>query len=590
MIKDNWYNWYSYLVNKFKNNLTILNVFFLIYITNFQFLILSDYLSFEYINYDFKDLLNLNNLKQEYFFILIPLLISLIFVFIYKYSKFKLTFGLIAFLNFGIISIILTIFRVSGFSRLLLILNIILVPLFIVFILEYFKSFETFIFLGLLVITIFFTVDTFNNSQNETSIEVPLNLGQIEFNYTDHIPSENTKVENFQNFISQSVETRSLNDKYQLEKFRICCTEYNSAESGPPVRQKSVGYISVHNDNIFYLTGTGEIFFFDGRDVESKQINFNYLDSNFLNINKNKNVPISGPDFKESWESTKDLMIIDDNIYLSYVNEPSENCINTEILVAEINLDFLQFEPFFQDSECITRSGEDERKLKPFNAHLAGGKMLYLPDTNSVMFSRGGFRDYKKAQDKDSLFGKIILIDIQTRSLSVPAMGTRNPQGLTLTRDGKQVLETEHGPNGGDEINLIDLSKEYQNYGWPLSSYGDHWDLDYYELHGEYAPLHKSHSEYGFIEPVVYFNQYKSGHGISDIDINLFTNKNNYFVATMNAGMLYDIEFNESHTEYEQIDAYGIGERIRDIEYYPNGNFYILVLESTPSFGILTKK
>ena len=58
----------------------------------------------------------------------------------------------------------------------------------------------------------------------------------------------------------------------------------------------------------------------------------------------------------------------------------------------------------------------------------------------------------------------------------------------------------------------------------------------------------------------------------------------------MNAGMLYDIEFNESHTEYEQIDAYGIGERIRDIEYYPNGNFYILVLESTPSFGILTKK
>ena len=37
-------------------------------------------------------------------------------------------------------------------------------------------------------------------------------------------------------------------------------------------------------------------------------------------------------------------------------------------------------------------------------------------------------------------------------------------------------------------------------------------------------------------------------------------------------------------------DAYGIGERIRDIEYYPNGNFYILVLESTPSFGILTKK
>ena len=82
----------------------------------------------------------------------------------------------------------------------------------------------------------------------------------------------------------------------------------------------------------------------------------------------------------------------------------------------------------------------------------------------------------------------IILIDIKTKDVSVPAMGTRNPQGLALTKDGRYVIETEHGPNGGDEINLIDLSEEYQNSGWPVSSYGDHWDKDYYDLHGEYAP------------------------------------------------------------------------------------------------------
>ena len=166
-------------------------------------------------------------------------------------------------------------------------------------------------------------------------------------------------------------------------------------------------------------------------------------------------------------------------------------------------------------------------------------------------------------------------------------MGTRNPQGLTLTRDGKYVLETEHGPNGGDEINLIDLSKDYVNYGWPLSSYGDHWDPDYYDLHGEFAPLHKSHSDYGFKEPLVYFLQYSGGHGISDIDINFFSNDNNYFVATMNGKRLYDISFNEDHTEYLTIDAFSIGERIRDIEYYPDGEFYVLVFESTPAFGIL---
>ncbi len=57
---------------------------------------------------------------------------------------------------------------------------------------------------------------------------------------------------------------------------------------------------------------------------------------------------ISGINFEGSWESTKDLMIIENNIYLSYVNEPTKNCVNTEILVAEINLEYLEFESFFE--------------------------------------------------------------------------------------------------------------------------------------------------------------------------------------------------------------------------------------------------
>ena len=50
---------------------------------------------------------------------------------------------------------------------------------------------------------------------------------------------------------------------------------------------------------------------------------------------------------------------------------------------------------------------------------------------------------------------------------------------------------------------------------------------------------------------------------------------------------LTGIIFNEDYTEYSKIDAFSIGERIRDIEYYPNGNFYVLVFETTPAFGIL---
>ena len=570
-----------------------ISIFLFIYISNFSFLNLSEFLNLDYIKNDFKIIFRTENINENYILIFIPLLISVLFILSYKLFNITWTIPLVAILNFGLISTILASLRIIGFSRLIFIVNIIIVPLFIVLFIETYKNLGVFTFISLFFISIFFTSSIFNETTldevvvlDETTEEKP-NLGSFESFYLDFFPSGNDKVTNFNNFIPQLVETNGLNNEYILERYTICCREYSSSNSGPPVRQKAVGYISIFDDLVFYLTGTGEIFYFDGMDLEEKSINFNHLDSNFIDINKNKNVITSGINFEGSWESTKDLMIVENNIYLSYVNEPSQNCVNTEILVAEINLQYLEFKPFFQDKECIERPPANEGKLRPYNGHLAGGKMLYIPEKNSVLFSRGAFRNYTKAQDKESLFGKLILIDIKTRKISVPAMGTRNPQGLTLTKDSQYVLETEHGPNGGDEINLIDMNKEFENYGWPMSSYGEHWDKDYYEIHGEYAPLHKSHSDYGFIEPIVYFKQYSGGHGISDIDQNLFTNENRYFVATMNGKRLYDIKFNKDHTSYEEIIGYSIGERIRDIEFYPNGNYYILVLESTPALGIL---
>ena len=57
-------------------------------------------------------------------------------------------------------------------------------------------------------------------------------------------------------------------------------------------------------------------------------------------------------------------------------------------------------------------------------------------------------------------------------------MGHRNPQGLFVDQN-KIVLSTEHGPWGGDEINLIPFEKIYNNeilnFGWPISSYGEHY-------------------------------------------------------------------------------------------------------------------
>ena len=58
-------------------------------------------------------------------------------------------------------------------------------------------------------------------------------------------------------------------------------------------------------------------------------------------------------------------------------------------------------------------------------------------------------------------------------------MGHRNPQGLFFDKENNFILETEHGPQGGDEINLIEISKinkdKIQNYGWAISSAGEHY-------------------------------------------------------------------------------------------------------------------
>ena len=88
------------------------------------------------------------------------------------------------------------------------------------------------------------------------------------------------------------------------------------------------------------------------------------------------------------------------------------------------------------------------------------------------------------------------------------SMGHRNPQGLYFDKESNIILESEHGPKGGGELNLINLNnskKDIPNYGWPVVSGGEHYGgkdaLRNKKKYKKY-PLHKSHTKYGFIEPL----------------------------------------------------------------------------------------
>ena len=180
-----------------------------------------------------------------------------------------------------------------------------------------------------------------------------------------------------------------------------------------------------------------------------------------------------------------------------------------------------------------------------------------------------------------SLYGKILKININTGNFKVVSMGHRNPQGLHHDRHNNLILSTEHGPKGGDEINLIKLNeKNIPNYGWPIASYGEHYDqvmvadgsLDEY-------PLLKSHKNNGFIEPLKYF---VPSIGISEI-ISL-NNDKSYVVSSMRDKSLYFFNL-DNNNQIEKIQRVEIGERIRDLMLYKNK--VIMFLENTVSIGIV---
>jgi glucose/arabinose dehydrogenase len=235
-------------------------------------------------------------------------------------------------------------------------------------------------------------------------------------------------------------------------------------------------------------------------------------------------------------------------------------------------------------------------------AHQAGGRMIII--NNDLVFSTGEFRYRILAQDPDSDFGKIISINLFNKSKKIISMGHRNPQGLYFDKDLNTLFSTEHGPSGGDEINSLDFNQtnanDIPNYGWPISSYGRHYfDLgDDEDSRYKLSPLKKSHSKYGFIEPLKYFDPSIAISQIIGIPDAFYKSDNNSFlVGTMgNAkklkkGML-SILFFEYDDDNKIISSEFIPllSRVRDMIFVEDMNSVLMYLETNNSLAILKKK
>ena len=359
--------------------------------------------------------------------------------------------------------------------------------------------------------------------------------------------------------------------------------------------QKPTGFLDEWNDKLIIVSGNGQILHINKFDLKKSIINESDLtvkkiQSNLFSFVEDENF------YGRTWISVKDILIDDDELYIVYtkkfksdetkkifIDNPEhqkiislndDNCYGISILKANLNEDFVNFQTFIDFDECVYSS------IPEFTAHLVGGRLINYGE--NFLLSTGDFRTRFLTQDNNSILGKILLIN-KDRSFEIFSTGHRNPQGLLYDEKNDLVLSTEHGPWGGDEINIIFKGKNYCEKKTPMSDKCKKKYLDY--------PLHKSHFDFGFEEPIKFFDK---SLGISEIIKlgNKFSNNNfNYLVSSLGGEegrqyYLFNLDYDKNYKILSQ-QSISSEERVRDITLSNDNDYIYAIKEDTSKLSII---
>ena len=333
-----------------------------------------------------------------------------------------------------------------------------------------------------------------------------------------------------------------------------------------------------NDENLFIATYDGIFAYTDLNNLEK-----------FKKINSNINSLINYERFYfHEHYGIKDIHINNKKLYVSYIGKRKDNCYDLKIISTELNEIFLNFELFYQTSDCV-----DENNNHGFWAHQgAGGRIVNL-DNSNLLFTTGDFRNRPLSQNIESDFGKILKINIQNKKSEVVSLGHRNPQGLYYSNKFNFILSTEHGPKGGDEININNKPfSKVKNFGWPISSYGNHYKKNYSEKILNEAPLNKSHKKFGFEEPIKYFDPsigISQTISLNETDTEFLIGAMGNEIADQDLGLHY-IKLNQNRDKVIDHDYFLLNERVRDMVVSKDKKIIIIFLESTSSISILRKK
>ena len=223
-------------------------------------------------------------------------------------------------------------------------------------------------------------------------------------------------------------------------------------------------------------------------DVNSKPNNL-VLSKIVVDVKKEKINSQIILEIENNYRATDILITDDKRTFISYLTKNQEGAAALKIV------EIIKLGDKFTYSEIFSTHYVKPNSLPAMIQ--SGGKMIQF-SKNEILIGIGDFALWRYTDETmgsyphiNEEFGKTILVNMNTKESNFYSTGHRNPQGLL--KDSSRILLTEHGPEGGDEINLIEYGK---NYGWPYVSYGANYGKNpESEKYSNGFGIHKKYTE-----------------------------------------------------------------------------------------------
>lgn len=221
-----------------------------------------------------------------------------------------------------------------------------------------------------------------------------------------------------------------------------------------------------------------------------------------------------------------------------------------------------------------------------------GSRLRFLKD-GTIIFTTGDRGDSSRAQDLSDSAGKVHRIKrdgsipsdnpfINTTGAvkSIYSYGHRNSQGIAVRGSDGTIWLSEHGPQGGDEINLI---RKSGNYGWPVITYGRNY--------GTGTKIGEGTSKHGMEQPLLYWSPSIAPSGLEFYSGSLFPQwKGNLFSGALAGERLVRIEISGNNVTGQELLIQGIVGRIRDVRESPEGYIYFITDEKRGALYRITPR